>query len=70
MDWNIIPDVFPKDGQSVMLKVHVTSMGNFVDKEKTLPAVYKDGKWLIDGGELVENNYPIMNDPVAWAEFS
>lgn len=68
MNWITLPDKFPDDGESVMLKIHVTSIGNFVDKEKIAIAVYKERKWFIDGEELVENDYPIMRKPIAWSK--
>lgn len=68
MNWIMLPDKFPDDGESVMLKIHVTSIGNFVDKEKIVIAVYKERKWFIDGEELVENDYPIMRKPIAWSK--
>lgn len=68
MNWITLPDKFPDDGESVMLKIHVTSIGNFVDKEEIVIAVYKERKWFIDGEELFENDYPIMRKPIAWSK--
>jgi hypothetical protein len=58
----------PKDGECVMLKVHVTSIGGIIDKEETVLASYMDGKWIVNGEQLIENDYPIMRTPVAWTE--
>lgn len=68
MNWITLPDNFPDDGETVMLKIHVTSIGNFVDKEEIVIAVYKERKWFIDGEELFENDYPIMRKPIAWSK--
>ena len=68
MNWIMLPDKFPDDGESVMLKIHVTSIGNLVDKEEIVIAVYKEKKWFIDGEELFENDYPIMRKPIAWSK--
>lgn len=67
MEWYNVKDKKPDDGESVILKIHVTSMGGVIDREEDKPAVYKDRKWYVDGKILIENDYPIMREPVQWA---
>jgi hypothetical protein len=68
MKWNILPETLPKEGDSVILKIHVTSIGDIIDKEDIVAAEYRDGKWYIDGSELIGNDYPIFRTPIAWSE--
>ena len=67
MNWIELPKQFPEENETVMLKIHITSaIGNYIDKEDTVLATYKNKKWIIDGKELIENDYPIMRKPIAW----
>ena len=68
MKWIDVNTRVPDNGKCVFLKVHVTSVLNIVDREDILSAEYIDGKWCVDGRVLPENDYPIFNAPVAWAE--
>ena len=68
MNWILLKDKYPDEGVPVMLKIHVTTIGNIVDKEENVLAVYKGKKWFVDGEQLIENDYPIMNTPVAWSK--
>lgn len=67
MEWYNVKEKKPDENESVILRIHVTSMGNVIDRYDDKPALYKGGKWRVDGKPLVENDYPIMREPVQWA---